>query len=93
MSLTTRKLHPLFGAEIVGVDVRTVDEAVFAEIVAAFNEHSVLLFRGQALTDERADRVQPALRPARDDDPIASTPRRAPRPTSRTSPTWTRTTG
>jgi alpha-ketoglutarate-dependent 2,4-dichlorophenoxyacetate dioxygenase len=52
MSLTTRKLHPLFGAEIVGVDVKTVDEPTFQEIVAAFNEHSVLLFRGQSLTDE-----------------------------------------
>ena len=53
MSLTTRKLHPLVGAEIVGVDVKTVDEATFAEIAAAFNEHSVLLFRGQSLTDEQ----------------------------------------
>ena len=52
MSLTTRTLHPLFGAEIVGVDVKIVDEATFQEIVAAFNEHSVLLFRGQSLTDE-----------------------------------------
>ena len=51
MSLTTRTLHPLFGAEIVGVDVKTVDEPVFQELVAAFNEHSVLLFRGQSLTD------------------------------------------
>src|SRR5216684_2550892 len=53
MSLTTRKLHPLVGAEIVGVDVKTADEATFTAIVAAFNEHSVLLFRGQALTDEQ----------------------------------------
>jgi len=52
MSLTTRKLHPLVGAEIVGVDVKTLDDAQFQEIVAAFNEHSVLLFRGQSLTDE-----------------------------------------
>lgn len=52
MSLTTRRLHPLFGVEVVGVDVRTVDAATFEAIVAAFNEHSVLLFRGQSLTDE-----------------------------------------
>jgi alpha-ketoglutarate-dependent 2,4-dichlorophenoxyacetate dioxygenase len=52
MSLTTRKLHPLFGVEVVGVDVKTVDAATFEAIVAAFNEHSVLLFRGQSLTDE-----------------------------------------
>jgi alpha-ketoglutarate-dependent 2,4-dichlorophenoxyacetate dioxygenase len=52
MSLTTRKLHPRFGAEIVGVDVRSVDEPTFRAIVAAFEEHSVLLFRGQRLADE-----------------------------------------
>jgi len=52
MSLTTRALHPRFGAEVVGVDVTRVDEATFAEVVAAFEEHSVLLFRGQSLTDE-----------------------------------------
>lgn len=53
MSLATRKLHPLFGAEIVGVDVKDVDDRTFAAIVDAFNEHSVLLFRGQHLTDEQ----------------------------------------
>ena len=52
MSLVTRTLHPLFGLEVVGVDVKTVDAATFEAIVAAFNEHSVLLFRGQSLTDE-----------------------------------------
>ena len=52
MSLATRKLHPLFGVEIVGVDVKRVDDATFEAIVDAFNEHSVLLFRGQSLTDE-----------------------------------------
>jgi alpha-ketoglutarate-dependent 2,4-dichlorophenoxyacetate dioxygenase len=52
MSLTTRALHPRFGVEVVGVDVTRVDEATFAEVVAAFEEHSVLLFRGQSLTDE-----------------------------------------
>ena len=52
MALTIRRLHPLFGAEIVGVDVKRLDEATFREIAAAFNEHSVLLFRGQSLSDE-----------------------------------------
>jgi alpha-ketoglutarate-dependent 2,4-dichlorophenoxyacetate dioxygenase len=52
MSLTTRALHPLFGVELVGVDVTRVDDGTFAEVVAAFEEHSVLLFRGQSLTDE-----------------------------------------
>jgi alpha-ketoglutarate-dependent 2,4-dichlorophenoxyacetate dioxygenase len=52
MPLTTRKLHPLFGVEVVGVDVKTLDDATFQAIVEAFNEHSVLLFRGQSLTDD-----------------------------------------
>jgi alpha-ketoglutarate-dependent 2,4-dichlorophenoxyacetate dioxygenase len=52
MALTIRRLHPLFGAEIVGVDVKRLDEVTFREIAAAFNEHSVLLFRGQSLSDE-----------------------------------------
>ncbi len=52
MSLTTRKLHPLLGAEIVGIDVKNVDGATFKAIADAFDEYSVLLFRGQSLTDE-----------------------------------------
>jgi len=53
MSLTTRTLHPALGVEIVGIDVTRVDDATFQEVVAAFEEHSVLLFRGQSLTDEQ----------------------------------------
>lgn len=53
MALETRRLHPLIGAEIVGVDVKRVDEAAFGEIVEAFDEHSVLLFRRQSLSDEQ----------------------------------------
>jgi alpha-ketoglutarate-dependent 2,4-dichlorophenoxyacetate dioxygenase len=49
--LATRALHSLFGVEILGVDVRRVDDGTFKEIVDLFNDHSVLLFRGQTLTD------------------------------------------
>ena len=52
MALQTRPLQSCFGVELVGVDVRKVDEAMFAQIVAAFEEHSVLLFRGQQIGDE-----------------------------------------
>ena len=52
MSLTTRRLHPRFGVEIVDVDVTRVDDASFRDIVGAFEEHSLVLFRGQSLTDE-----------------------------------------
>ena len=51
MGLALRALHPLFGVEILDVDVRRVDDETFNEIVGAFNDHSVLLFRGQSLTD------------------------------------------
>jgi taurine dioxygenase len=40
------------GAEIVGVDLREIDEADFAAIRGAFVEHSVLLFRDQRLSDD-----------------------------------------
>ncbi len=53
MGLATRTLHPLFGVEIEDVEVTRVDEATFKEIVGAFNEHSLLLFRRQTLTDEQ----------------------------------------
>ncbi len=52
MALETSRLHSLFGVEIMGVDVRHVDAATFADIVEAFNEHSVLLFRRQPISDE-----------------------------------------
>src|SRR3984957_5132968 len=40
------------GAEIQGVDLRTIDANDFANIYRAWLEHSVLLFRGQNLTDD-----------------------------------------
>jgi alpha-ketoglutarate-dependent 2,4-dichlorophenoxyacetate dioxygenase len=52
VTLQTRPLHPLLGVEIVGVDVHHLDADVFARIVDAFEEHSVLLFRGQTLDDD-----------------------------------------
>jgi alpha-ketoglutarate-dependent 2,4-dichlorophenoxyacetate dioxygenase len=52
VAIETRPLHPLFGVEIVGVDVGRVTDDVFAAIVDAFNEHSVLLFRGQVIGDD-----------------------------------------
>ena len=52
--LETRKLHPLFGVEILGVDVsRPLDRGIFAEIRAALDEHALLLFRGQDLDDPK----------------------------------------
>jgi taurine dioxygenase len=39
------------GAEVRGVDVRTLDGAAFARLIAAWHAHSVLLLRGQTLSD------------------------------------------
>src|SRR5579885_745153 len=40
------------GAEILGVDLRAVTDAEFAAIHRAWNDHSVLIFCGQQLTDD-----------------------------------------
>ncbi|HZT88925.1 MAG TPA: TauD/TfdA family dioxygenase [Stellaceae bacterium] len=54
MAITIRKLHPLFCAEIGGVDTgEPMDDTTFAEIRAALDEYSVLVFHDQSLDDER----------------------------------------
>jgi taurine dioxygenase len=40
------------GAEIHPGDLRALDDAVFARVLRAWHDHSVLLFRGQTLSDE-----------------------------------------
>ncbi|HTR83444.1 MAG TPA: TauD/TfdA family dioxygenase [Reyranella sp.] len=51
--LTVKKLHPLFGAEVSGIDItRELTPREFGPIRAAFEEHSVLLFRDQHMDDE-----------------------------------------
>jgi taurine dioxygenase len=40
------------GATVTGVDLRELDEATFARIVAAWHEHCVLLLRDQTLSDQ-----------------------------------------
>jgi len=53
-----RPLSPEFGAEVIGVSLADVadagprGESAYAFVRAAFEEHSVLLFRRQAITDE-----------------------------------------
>ena len=52
-SIEVRKLHPLFGAEISGIDItRPLSAREFGPIRAAFEEHSVLLFRDQPMDDD-----------------------------------------
>jgi taurine dioxygenase len=46
-----RPLHPLFAAEVTGIDLAgPVDAATLEVLHDAFLDHAVLLFRGQALT-------------------------------------------
>jgi len=40
------------GAEVRGIDLRRIDDAAFAAIHQAWLDHSVLLFRGQQLSDD-----------------------------------------
>lgn len=52
--IAVRRLQRLFAAEVAGVDLAApLDDAVFDEIAAAFDEHSVLVFPGQRLDDRQ----------------------------------------
>ena len=54
MTFSVTRRHPLFFAEIGGVDLtRPMTAAQFAPIEAAFNENAVLLFRDQFVTGEQ----------------------------------------
>ena len=61
MPITVKRLCDALGAEIHGLDLRdTMDEATMAQILDAWREHLVLLFRNQDLTEE--DQVRFARR-------------------------------
>lgn len=54
MPLQFRPLHGAFGAEVIGVDpALDVDAPTLDAIVAAWHRHSILLFRGLAMTPEQ----------------------------------------
>jgi taurine dioxygenase len=50
-ALDVKPLSAALGAEIAGVDANAIDDATFAAVRAAWNQHLVLLFRGQQLDD------------------------------------------
>ena len=53
MGIVATRLTPHFAAQIDGADITSpLDDATWAEIRAAFEEHSVLVFRGRTLDDE-----------------------------------------
>ncbi|MFK7751527.1 MAG: TauD/TfdA dioxygenase family protein [Sedimentitalea sp.] len=45
-------LHPRFGVEIHDMDLSQLTDAQFSDLRAAFERHSVLLFRNQTITDD-----------------------------------------
>ncbi len=78
--LTVTPVHPAFGAEVGGVDLtRPLDDATFARISEAFDEHSVLVFRDQRLTDaqqmafsERFGPLETTVRTLGDEDRLGA---------------------
>ena len=52
LAITIRKLTPVFGAEITGVDLTHLDDATFQHIEDAFETYSVLVFPQQNLDDD-----------------------------------------
>jgi len=78
MAIGVIPLTPHFAARIDGVDItRPVDDPVWSEIRAAFEEHSVLLFRGQPLDDDAQIAFSTrfgALEVTRSMNPAAGTP-------------------
>jgi alpha-ketoglutarate-dependent 2,4-dichlorophenoxyacetate dioxygenase len=78
MIITVTRLAPRFAARVDGADItRPLDEGTWAEIRAAFEEHSVLVFRGQALDDDTQiafSRRFGGLEVTRSMNPAAGTP-------------------
>jgi taurine dioxygenase len=52
LSITVTPTRAALGAEIGGVDLRRIGDADFAALYRAWLDHSVLLIRGQTLTDD-----------------------------------------
>jgi alpha-ketoglutarate-dependent 2,4-dichlorophenoxyacetate dioxygenase len=54
MTFETTALHPLFAAEVGGIDVSQPTEApIFNAVLAALAEHAVLVFHGPCLDEDR----------------------------------------
>ena len=54
MTLSLTPLHPIFVAEVGGIDLREpVDDATLRALTLASDQYAVLVFRGQTITDEQ----------------------------------------
>jgi alpha-ketoglutarate-dependent 2,4-dichlorophenoxyacetate dioxygenase len=77
MTITVTRLTPHFAARVEGVDITRPDDATWAQVRAAFEEHSVLVFPGSPLDDEAQvafSRRFGALEVTRSMNPAAGTP-------------------
>ncbi|HZO40720.1 MAG TPA: TauD/TfdA family dioxygenase, partial [Methylomirabilota bacterium] len=76
--IVVTRLTPVFAARVDGIDItRELDASAWERVRAAFEEHSVLVFRGQALDDERQvtfSRRFGSLEVTRSMNPAAGTP-------------------
>ncbi len=52
MTMTVKPMDAALGAEVIGVDLRALDDETFAAIHQAWLDHQVLLFRDLRLTDD-----------------------------------------
>jgi alpha-ketoglutarate-dependent 2,4-dichlorophenoxyacetate dioxygenase len=53
MALSITRLHPLFGAQVHGINLATdLSPAVVAELSAVIAEHGIMVFRGQRLSND-----------------------------------------
>jgi alpha-ketoglutarate-dependent 2,4-dichlorophenoxyacetate dioxygenase len=50
--MDVHKLHPMFGAELIGADVRNADQGLIDTVEALMTEHGILCIRGQDISDE-----------------------------------------
>lgn len=54
MTIMINKLTDCFGAEILGIDIKSpINDETFGQIVDAFNKYSMLVFRDQDINDEQ----------------------------------------
>ena len=51
--LSVKPLHPLFVAEITGIDVKRLSNSEWDAVRSAFAEHGVVFFRDQDLTPDQ----------------------------------------
>ena len=52
MALKVKKMHPLFVAEVTGVDItEPLTEEIQSELQSLIDQHGILVFRDQEFTD------------------------------------------